>query len=369
MSDSIELENIRGALDKSAIVAITDRSGKITHVNDKFCEISKYSREELVGQNHRLINSGYHPKEFFSHMWSTISKGKTWTGEIRNRSKDGGIYWVYTTIVPYLDEQGIPYQFVSIRFEITQRKFAEEKVEQYAMQTVMQDRLASIGLLASGLAHEIGTPLGIIRGRAEMLARQLNSNADAKNNADIIVSQIDRISALIRSLLNLARGSKDNLVGHVRLSQSVKDVLDLMSHEISKNNIEIRNECDLTDFLVMASQGPLHQVLLNLFVNAIHAIQSAIKDGRTGDHFLRIGARQNNSGMVILEVEDSGCGISPENMKNIFKPFFTTKDVGAGTGLGLATSYRIVQEWGGDISVESKFHSGTIFRIHLPQVR
>ena len=126
-STTRELNNVRHALDKAAIVAITDRAGKIIHVNDKFCEISKYSRQELLGQNHRIINSGYHSREFFIEMWETISSGKTWEGELRNRAKNGSIYWVNTTIVPFLDEKQQPFQYVSIRYEITQRKDAEEQ--------------------------------------------------------------------------------------------------------------------------------------------------------------------------------------------------------------------------------------------------
>lgn len=124
-----DFNSIRTALDQSAIVAITDRHGTIVHVNDKFCETSKYSRQELLGKNHRLLNSNHHPKELFTQMWKTISSGHTWQGEIKNRAKDGTYYWVATTIVPFLDDTGRPFQYVSIRFEITQLKLYEEQLK------------------------------------------------------------------------------------------------------------------------------------------------------------------------------------------------------------------------------------------------
>src|SRR6476661_6321163 len=200
-----ELADIKFALDQSTIVAITDQRGIINFVNDQFCRISKYSRDELIGQDHRIINSGFHPKDFIRELWTTIASGQVWKGELRNRAKDGSLYWVDTTIVPYLNSEGKPYQYVAIRHDITGRKQAEARVLEQASELQRATQLSFVGELAAGLAHEIKNPLAGIQGAVDILIRRRDKNDPEREALEGMRHEVSRIDKTVRALLDRAR--------------------------------------------------------------------------------------------------------------------------------------------------------------------
>jgi signal transduction histidine kinase len=205
----------------------------------------------------------------------------------------------------------------------------------------------------------------VIRGRAEFLQMKLRDNPEALKTASVIIAQIDRVSKLIRSLLNLARGENTKHVSAVRPQEVLAELAELMAHEFRKVGAEFILEVP-DSVAVKAEGGPLNQVFMNLLVNSIHAIQSAKETGRTEGHFVRVTVADHGQSWTI-SFQDTGCGISEENRKKLFQPFFTTKDIGKGTGLGLVTSYRIVESWGGRLEVQSQSGQGAVFLLSLPK--
>jgi PAS domain S-box-containing protein len=340
-----DLADTTFALDQAAIVAVTDVKGRIKSVNDKFCEISGYTRGELIGQDHRLINSAYHPKEFIRGLWQTIANGRIWRGEIRNRAKDGSFYWVDTTIVPFLDERGRPYQYMAIRYDITDRKRSEELLREQAA-------LARLGEMAAVVAHEVKNPLAGIRGALQVIGGRLPEQSRDRAIMGDIVTRLDSLNEIVQDLLVFSRPREPRLA-----PMSVTELLEGTAALLKKDPAYAGIDVAITGDQPTISADPeqLKTVFLNLLLNAAQATGS-------GGH-VRVSVAQAN-GACRVSITDEGGGIPAEIRPKIFEPFFTTKH--RGTGLGLPTAKRVVEAHRGSIEFESPPSGGTVVTVTLP---
>jgi PAS domain S-box-containing protein len=484
-----DLADLKFALDESAIVAITDQRGTINYVNDKFCEISNYSREELLGQDHRIISSGYHPKEFIRDLWTTIASGRVWRGELRNRAKDGSIYWVDTTIVPFLDAEAKPYQYIAIRYDITERKRAEQHIREQAelldeardaivvhdlsydnilfwnrgaeriygwtaaeavghtgrdlqllnelnaaefergrvsvmergewagelsqltkrgdeiivesrwtllsddkgeprsilvintdvterkkveAQLLRAQRMESIGTLAGGIAHDLNNILSPILMAVQMLQLKVDDDESAHQWLDILQANAERGADMVRQVLSFARGVEGERV-MLQPKHLVKEVIKILKDTLPKS-IEIKFDVASDLWPISADATQIHQVLMNLCVNARDAMPGGgelfvrAENVTLDDNFVRMHIEAKPGKFVMISVADTGCGMSPEVAGRIFEPFFTTKGIGKGTGLGLSTALTIVRSHGGFAYVYSEPRKGAQFSIYLPAI-
>jgi PAS domain S-box-containing protein len=336
------LDEIRYALDQAAIVAATDHRGIITYANDKFCEISQYSREELIGQDHRIVNSGYHPPEFIQDLWRTIAHGKVWRGEIRNRAKDGSFYWVDTTIVPFLDGNGKPRQYLAIRYDITARKQVEARLREQAA-------LAQLGQLAAVVAHEVRNPLAGLRATLQVIDRRVSEPRDRSAIAAMI-QRIDGLNDKLEDLLLYAR-PKPPRPQAVDVQTLLRDVV--TSAQISTGRPEGSIPVCGDNVKAIADPDMLRAALLNLTLNACQAAPGGKVD-------VRVATSGNGCG---IGVYDRGPGIPPEIRDRIFEPFFTTRV--NGTGLGLAIVKRLMELQDGTVELRDREGGGTIAEVTI----
>ncbi|MEO0686686.1 MAG: PAS domain S-box protein, partial [Cyanobacteria bacterium J06649_11] len=335
-----ESADIKFALDQAAIVEVTDHEGNIEYVNEKFCEISKYNREELIGKTHRIVNSGFHPKSFFVQMWQTISSGGVWRGEIQNRAKDGTPYWLNTTIVPMLSSIGKPQNYIAIRYDITARKQAETEVRQKAQdlentllelkrtqtQLVQSEKMSGLGQLVAGIAHEINNPVNFIYGNLshannyaqdlleiielyrqkypqpaleiENLAEELELDFLVEDLPKLIGSMkvgAQRIREIVASLRNFSRMDEAQMK-IVDIHEGIDSTLMILEHRIKakldRPRIEvIKDYGDLPQ--IECYPGQLNQVLMNILANAVDALEEGIGD--------------NNYPNIRIKTELAGC--------------------------------------------------------------
>ena len=367
-----ELSAFKYALDQAAIVAATDAKGVITYVNQKFCDISGFSRAELLGNTHRLVNSGYHPPDYFKNMWRTILAGEIWSGEICNRAKGGQLYWVYTTIVPFRNEQGHIYQFLSIRQEITQLKQAQQMILQQQEQLVVASRLSALGEMAAMLTHEINNPLGVILGRVEMLLSQLKSEnppAVAElirqlEDVELTAERIGKIMRSVRSLAHPGEGGVHEPKERVSVKELLQPVIDLFAPRVERHHgrwVLLGEEW--MSFWLETRSIDVFQILTNLLNNALDALNSHPVE--KGGSIRRVGLQLFKQGQEFhIVVFDDGPGISDAMLPKLFTLFFTTKKRGEGTGLGLTLSQSLAHRLGGRL--EFLGNQPTRFALILP---
>lgn len=337
-----ELADFKFALDVSSIVAITSKDGEIQYVNDKFCEISKYSRAELIGQNHRIVNSKYHPREFFRDLWDTILAGKVWQGEIRNKAKDGALYWVHSTIVPFLTEKGKPYQFVVIHNEITKRKEMEE-----ALSAFPHKILAAQENERHRISREIHDDLGQSLATLKMLIQTGRDQDDGnrmRRDRDFqkIITYLDEIINKTRSLASGLRPSTLEVLG-------LKSSLETLIADFRANKkLRIRASLSALEGLVFYKDA------INVFRIIQEALTNIIKHARARKATVSM-SRKNDR--LTVRITDDGVGFSI--------PAFDAKIPVTG-GLGLSTMRERSVLLGGEMRIISAPGRGTKLVFNFP---
>jgi len=376
-----EVLDYKHALDESSIVAITDQKGIITHVNDNFCKISKYSKEELLGQDHRIINSRYHPKEFIRDLWVTIANGKIWRGELKNRAKDGTHYWVDTTIVPFINEKGKPYQYLAIRSDITERKRGEEQIirinqnlekkikERTLELTEALEREKEVSDMKSRFvsmaSHEFRTPLSAILSSTSLIDHYKDPEQIEKRHKHIerIRSSVRNLTDILDDFLSLDKLEQNKVEiknTNFDLHKLLEDVIEETSGMMKKKNQRVNFLFDGSGEIIQ-DKKIIRNILLNLLSNAI---KYSPEDAEIK---IRVAAKGNQ---VSVSIKDNGIGIPADAQKDLFSKFFRARNATniQGTGLGLNIVKRYMELLDGSISFTSEENKGSSFTIEFAQM-
>lgn len=345
---------IASIVDYSADAIISlDTEGRIMSWNDGAKHLFGYGEQEIIGMPFSMLA----PDELKrSGELRKITEELAHKGVIRNyetegltKSKDKLI--VDMTLTELRDDTGSIIGTSVILRDKTEQKKLERRILQ-------AEKLSAVGELTAGLAHEIGTPLNIISGRAEYLLSEVENNSNLAASLKIIISQIDRITHLIKQLLKFSRSEKEN-VRPLNINEVILDTLLLMETKFAKSGVEVVKRLQSGLPLILGDANSLQQVFINILINAIHAMPR-------GGRVEILTESEADKKYIAAKIKDTGCGIAPEHLQRIYHPFFTTKETGKGTGLGLAVTFGIIKDHNGEIDCESAVGDGTTFIIRLP---
>ncbi|MBT3380321.1 MAG: PAS domain S-box protein [Lentisphaerae bacterium] len=345
-------------------IIITDREGTIEYVNPAFEKVTGYPKAKALGGNNRMLQSGKHDRAFYEDLWDVLLSGGVWSGKFTNRRKDGTLYEEEAEISPVRNEAGQITNFVAVKRDVTAQIAMEDQLRQ-------SQKMEAIGELAGGIAHDFNNLLTVILGNCNLLMLSDGGlAADAIENVEEITKAGNRATALTRQLLAFSRRQIVQLEV-LDLCEVIRNTEKMLGRLI-RENIAFEVNLPKHPLLIKADPVQVDQIIINLAVNARDAMPeggeltlTVCEENVTpGDTTAPLGPGD----YVVLELRDTGHGMSQETQARIFEPFFTTKGEGAGTGLGLATVYGIVKQNQGDIQVQSEVGKGTTFRLFLPRV-
>jgi PAS domain S-box-containing protein len=344
-------------------IVITDLQGTILYANPAFEKSSGYTVAEAIGQNSRLLKSGKQDAEFYRRMWEVLTRGETWSGHFINKRKDGALYEEDATISPVRDAAGTSFNYVAVKRDVTLQMQFEARLRQ-------EQKMESIGQLAGGIAHDFNNILSCIIGYMYLAKIAAADHPAIMANLEHISKASDRAIDLVSQILTFSRQNKPEREP-VELNRVVLEALKLLRASVPAT-IRIQTELRETP-AVLANATAIHQVIMNLGTNAMHAMRDQpgtlkVEMGvlEVDEDFVRTHPDLHPGRHVKLSVSDTGCGMDRATVEHIFEPFYTTKDVGEGTGLGLAVVHGIMKTHDGGISVDSQPGAGTTFHLYFP---
>ncbi|MBW6521075.1 MAG: PAS domain S-box protein [Desulfoarculaceae bacterium] len=347
-------------------IIITDKAGDILYVNPAFERITGYSKDEVLGKNPRILKSGRQDPSFYQVLWDTLSSGRVWAGHLINKKKNGTLFEEAATIFPILDADGNISSYVSVKLDVTARVELEKQLRQ-------AQKLEAIGTLAGGIAHDFNNILTAILGYGQIVLQALPEGSALRNNQQEVVRASTRAADLVKQILTFSRRSELQLQP-LSMQLVVKEALKLLRASIP-STIVFRQDIDQDCGSVLADPTQIHQVVMNLCTNAYHAMRETggvlsvtLKTVELGPHDPLQNIHLLPGPHVCLEVTDTGHGMEAMVADRIFEPYFTTKETGEGTGLGLSLVHGIIKDIGGTITVTSEVGVGSTFRVHLPRV-